>query len=139
MEGIEDEKNGRRLVVKRVLRGTGLLDGLGVERRPGDVDYMVVGGDDWWISHNYYRGDKWLGTYVNINTPPEILPDTIKYHDLAVDIVIKPDGNINVIDIDELDKYHEEGIITDELYMEARRAVDGVTRQYEKYLYKAKQ
>ncbi len=133
---VRDEGEGETLVVRRILRGTGVLDGLGVEKKPGDIDYMILREGDWWISHNYYRGDEWIGSYININTPPEILPDTIKYHDLAVDIIVNRDGKTRIVDLDELEKYYGENIITEKLYNKAKEVIEEIMNNPEKYIYK---
>ncbi len=134
------EENGKRiLIIKRILKSSGVLDGLGIERKPGDIDYMYLVEDEWWISHNYYRGEEWLGTYININTPPEILPDTIKYHDLAVDIVINNNGEAKTIDIEELEKYHQENIIPEKLYRKTKETIEEILKNPEKHIYKPSQ
>ncbi|MCD6301293.1 MAG: DUF402 domain-containing protein, partial [Staphylothermus sp.] len=90
------KNNQHFIVIKRIFKSNGVYDGFNIEKKPGDIDYMLVVEDEWFISHNYYRGEEWLGTYININTPPEILPNTIKYHDLAADIVVKNDYTVEI-------------------------------------------
>ncbi len=119
--------------LKRTLQSPGLLDGLGVEKRPGDYDEMVVETDQWFIHHNYYRSNgEPLGVYININTPPEIYPDQIKYHDLAVDIVYRHGEEPKIIDMDELEKLYREGIVTEQLYKKTIEEVEKIYKQLNK-------
>jgi Ribonuclease G/E len=123
------------LVIKRYMKSPGVYDGLGVEKRPGDVDYMVVKTGLPYVVHNYYRDGSWLGSYVNINTPPEIAPQAIKYHDLLVDVAILPNGEVRVLDRGELDKLYSEGVLTSDLYHYALKALEEVLRDPTSYVY----
>ena len=118
VESIELKPNKPPVIVlKRVFKTPGLLDGLNVEKRPGDYDVMRIDMSAWRIVHEYYTssGDP-LGIYVNINTPPEIEENSIKYIDLYVDVVLKPGKEPEIIDQDQLDKAYQELFITKELY-----------------------
>ena len=118
--------NGSYLIkLKRVFRRKGLFDGLGVEKNPGDYDVMIIVTGKWYVIHNYHRSSgEYIGTYININTPPEILPDQVKYHDLAVDVVIMPNGEVKVVDLDELDNYREKGIVSPALFSKVKEAIE---------------
>jgi Ribonuclease G/E len=116
------------LVIKRVFESHGTYDGLGIEKKPGDVDYMVVDTSKPYITHNYYRSGNWLGTYVNINTPPEVSPGLVKYHDLLVDVVIYPSGEVKVIDVEELEEALSRGYLTRELYEYAMSVLEEVKK-----------
>ncbi len=120
------------LIMERTFKSKGVYDGLGVEKEPGDRDVMIIPLREYWISHNYYRGSEWLGSYININTPPEILPGAVKYHDLVVDVIVKTDGEADVVDRDELTELAEAGIIPRDLAMnaigEARRIASNPTK-----------
>lgn len=134
----EAAKSGRgvKIIVKRTIRNAGLYDGLNIEKKPGDIDYMIVEENSWIISHNYYRGSEWLGSYININTPPEILPRTIKYHDLLIDVVVKSGGEAKIIDEDELRAYYEKGVISKKLYEKALETAKQVLENYEFFIYR---
>lgn len=116
---------GRKVVIvaERTIKSEGVYDGLGVEKKPGDIDYVIVDTEKPMLSHNYYRSGNWLGSYVNINTPPEVAPGVVKYHDLLVDVVIHPSGEVKLIDLEELNNLREQGIITNTLYEYAESAV----------------
>ncbi len=126
--------NKYHILVKRVFRTNGVYDGLNIEKKPGDIDYMLVVENEWFISHNYYRGEEWLGSYININTPPEILPNTIKYHDLAADMIVKNDYTVEVIDKEELEKYYQQRIITTYLYIETLNQINKIKENLNKYI-----
>ncbi len=121
IESVVEKGDGYIIRLKRVFRGHGVLDGLGVEKNPGDYSETIVETGKWYIIHNYHRSNgEYIGTYININTPPEILPDTIKYHDLVVDIIYRPGEKPEIIDQEELEKHVEQGIIPEKL----RRKID---------------
>jgi len=131
------EENGvGRIVLSRTMRSDGVYDGLEIQRLSGDVDYMVIYENDWCISHNYYRGGDYIGTYININTPPEILPGLIKYHDLLIDIVVKPDGKIDVVDKDVFEKYCVQNILTEETCRKTKETVNKIIENIDKYIYR---
>ena len=123
------------LVAKRIMKSSGIYDGLGIEKKPGDIDYVVARSDQPVLVHNYYRGEEWLGSYININTPPEIAPGLVKYHDLLADIVILPDGQVKVVDEEDLDRALEKRLITEDLYNYAKRALKQVIEEHVKYIY----
>ncbi len=138
IHSISEENDRFILVVKRIFRSEGVYDGLGIEKKPGDTDYMILSSDSWIISHNYFRDNKWLGTYININTPPEILPRLIKYHDLLIDVVIYNDYKVEIIDLKDFEKYCSEGIISEELCLRAKSIAEEVVSNPEKYVYRKK-
>lgn len=127
VEAISSIDGRVKIRLKRVFRSHGVYDGIGVEKKPGDYDEMVVEEGKWYIIHNYKRVDGTpVGVYVNINTPPEILPGQIKYHDLLVDVVAKHGDEPKVVDLEELEKYYEEGVIPNELFRKAKEVVNEV-------------
>ncbi|ABM81443.1 DUF402 domain-containing protein [Hyperthermus butylicus] len=104
------------IVLERTVKSRGVYDGLGVEKEPGDRIVTEVRTDEWIVKHTYYAPDGTVkGTYININTPPEIAEDAIVYLDLEIDIVKKPGKKPKIVDAEELDKYHEQGIVTTKL------------------------
>lgn len=111
-----------RLLVKRVMRSPGVYDGLGIEKSEGDVDLMIVDSSSPFIVHNYFRGEKWLGSYINVNAPPELAEGMIIYHDLLVDVVVAPDKQPELVDEDELRKALERGRVTKDVYEFAMNA-----------------
>ena len=61
--------------------------------------------DRWYnIFEIHDREDDHLkGWYCNVAEPAEFIPDKIAYVDLALDLLVYPDGNILVLDKDEFD------------------------------------
>ncbi len=114
------KQDGYRITLRREVKTWGIYDGLGVEKEPGDYIITTIDTNAWHIKHDYYSRDGALkGTYININTPPELTPTTIMYYDLLVDVVKKPGSPPAIIDKEELDKALEKGIITEQLYEKA--------------------
>ncbi len=118
-------KDGRLLLtIERVIRSPGTYDGLGVEKEPGDQAVTSIDTGAWTITHKYYsRTGELKGIYVNINTPPEVSLDRVRYIDLSVDIVRTPDGDTRVIDVEEFKRYVEAGIVPEKLVEKVREIV----------------
>ncbi len=95
--------DGIAVIIKRKIRSQGTYDGLGVLREPGDTVITRVWEKRWYVIHEYYGRDGALkGVYVNMNSPPEIMPSgTISYLDLGMDIVKRPGGPCEIIDVEE--------------------------------------
>lgn len=51
-----------------------------------------------------------------MNTPVEVYPRTIRYVDLEVDVCIKPDGNVKLLDMEKLEKALEKEFISKRLF-----------------------
>ncbi len=99
--------------LKRVFRGRGIFDGLGVKKSPGDYDIMEFSQTLPMILHKYYgKNGEFKGVYININTPPEISRNAIRYIDFEIDVVADNE-NVKIIDSELLDKACELGIIND--------------------------
>ncbi|MEM1545054.1 MAG: DUF402 domain-containing protein [Candidatus Methanomethylicia archaeon] len=107
------EINKEKLILKRRLTAGGRYDGLNIPKEEGDYDIMEVKPNEWTITHSYYSKNRVLkGRYININTPPEITYKYIKYIDLIVDIVILPNGEVKILDLEEFDKLCSEGVVS---------------------------
>ncbi len=111
---------GTMIIGKRKVQKNGIYNGLNIEKRSGDIIYTFIPLNDWFIIHRYTneKGEE-KGLYININTPPEICYNKgiIKYIDLFVDVIIV-ENNIKVVDINELDKAYQKGLIDiDTMYM----------------------
>lgn len=101
-----------RITVDREMSTSGTYDGIGTDREPGDVATTRFAEGRWWYPTVYRADDgRMKGTYVNVATPIEIFPTTVRYVDLHVDVVKQPDGTVNVVDEDEL----EEAVTADDL------------------------
>ncbi|RLG78185.1 MAG: hypothetical protein DRO14_01410 [Thermoprotei archaeon] len=128
LESIGIENGKLKLVVKRLVRGKGMYDGLNVAKEPGDVALTSVFEGKWYIVHNYFSSDQssQKGLYVNINTPPEVLPNgSITYLDLGVDI-IRNDKGCRLIDSEEFRKLLTDEIVTGDVVARVTEAIDEV-------------
>ncbi len=124
------EDDGVKLVLSRTFKSQGVLDGLEVEKRPGDYSRTLIDTRKWHVIHEYYSKDgKLLGVYANINTPPEIGFKSIRYLDLYVDVVKKPGKDPELKDLEDLEKALRDGLITSELYERALKEVENLARK----------
>jgi Ribonuclease G/E len=101
----------------RIIRANGFYDGLEVKKEAGDKAVSETKIGEWWIKTEYFsRQGKWKGTYINLNTPLEIYPKTLRYVDLEVDVSIKPDGSAKILDMEKLEKALQKGLISKGLF-----------------------
>ena len=111
-----------RITVTRRISGSGIYDGLNVPKEEGDYAETTIEFNSWRVYHRYFnRKGELKGVYVNINTPPEITLNTIKYYDLYVDVVKRPDGSKEIIDEKQLIEACNKGLITKKLCEKAER------------------
>ena len=110
MEAYDRESSVMR--IRRTIRGSGLYDGLKVQREPGDQAITELRIGEWCLRTSYYSRDgRYKGTYINLNTPVELCPGRIRYVDLEVDICVWPDGRVRVLDMERLRQALEDGLI----------------------------
>ena len=110
--------------IGRFIKSSGMYDGLEVPREPGDYVITTIPIGKWWLRHEYYSSKGELkGVYYNVNTPPEILANAIRYVDLEVDVVLWPDGKYKIIDLEELESAYDMGIISETLMEKAKKAI----------------
>jgi hypothetical protein len=115
------------VTVEREMSPGGTYDALGTERRAGDVAITKFEEGRWWYP-TVYRGDDGTrrGTYVNVCTPVEVFPDTVRYVDLHVDVVKHADGTVERVDDDELDAAVDAGEVPEGLAEKARSVATAV-------------
>lgn len=78
-----------------------------------DIGYYTFETDD--VLYEYFATDRpynlfatfrpdgrLVGWYCNVTHPTRVTNDTIYWHDLWVDVLVLPDGAIEVVDMDEL-------------------------------------
>jgi hypothetical protein len=101
------------LELVRRIKSSGVYDGLGIRKETGDLARTLIIEGRPFIVHQYYSSDGGLkGVYVSFGTKPEvILPDTVEYVDLAVDLVRASEGSCELVDQDELRSYVISGYI----------------------------
>jgi hypothetical protein len=114
------------ITLEREMSPGGSYDALGVKREAGDVAVTKFREGRWWYA-TVYRDDagETKGTYVNVCTPLELFPDSVRYVDLHVDVVRYADGTVERVDDDELDEAVEAGYVPEPL---AEKARDVATR-----------
>ncbi|MDH5459831.1 MAG: DUF402 domain-containing protein, partial [Candidatus Bathyarchaeota archaeon] len=125
IESLDDEQNK----YSRTMRSNGFYDGLGVKKEAGDKAISETKKGEWYITTKYFsKSGEWKGTYINLNTPVEVYPKTIRYVDLEVDVCIQPDGTFKVVDMEKLEKALENGFISKTLFEIVKEKVKEITR-----------
>jgi protein associated with RNAse G/E len=115
------------VVVEREMSGRGTYDALGVDQQQGDVAVTKFTEGKWWYPTVYRGADgEKRGTYVNVCTPVEVFPSTVRYVDLHVDVVKQVDGTVERVDDDELDAAVDAGHVSDALAEKARNVAGAV-------------
>ena len=127
-EVTECDSDGR-VTLEREMQSAGVYDGLGTSREPGDTATTKIKEGRWWYPTNYEGADGTnRGTYVNVCTPVEVFPDAVRYVDLHVDVVRRPDGTVERVDDDELDTAVDAGHVPSDLATRARSVASAVVR-----------
>jgi Ribonuclease G/E len=120
-EGRVSDRDGSAITVRREMTSGGTYDGLGVERRAGDIAVTRLTEGRWWYPTVYQSAEsEHRGTYVNICTPVELFPDAARYIDLHVDVLRHADGRIERVDETELDAAVADGEVSETLAEKAR-------------------
>ncbi|MCS7096038.1 MAG: DUF402 domain-containing protein [Candidatus Bathyarchaeota archaeon] len=120
--------NAEGIRYSRTIRTDGVYDGLGVEKKKGDRAVSEAKFGEWYLITSYFSSEgMWKGAYVNINTPVELYPKAIRYVDLEVDVCVRPDGDVTVLDMEKLDKAYSRGIIGDKLIGRIKETLNTVT------------
>jgi len=105
------------ITLRRRFRGGGVYDGLMVPKERGDYGLSTYKlGSPISKTAYYDEGGGLKGIYVNISTPVEITPRRIRYVDLEVDVVAKPSGEVQVLDLDKARELVDKGVISAKLY-----------------------
>jgi len=113
----------------RTIKANGFYDGLGTIKEAGDKAVSQARLGEWRITTNYYSKDgSWKGAYININTPVEVYPNTLRYVDLEVDVCIRPDGEVKVLDVEKLEKAFEKGWVSRTLYERVKAEVEEILK-----------
>ncbi|MFB6133705.1 MAG: DUF402 domain-containing protein [Halanaeroarchaeum sp.] len=116
-----------RIVVERAMSGGGRYDALEVPRVEGDTATTRFIEGRWWYPTVYRSEDGDLrGTYVNVSTPIELFPRTVRYVDLHVDVIKQADGTVEIVDREELRSSVEAGTVTEDLAAKAETVAEQV-------------
>ena len=117
------------VTLERSMRGGGSYDALGTPKDDGDVAVTKFREGRWWYPTTYKAVDGTSkGTYVNVCTPVELFPDCVRYVDLYVDVIRRPDGTVEIVDADELEDAVDAGLVSDELAAKAMDVAEAVER-----------
>ncbi|WP_277553866.1 DUF402 domain-containing protein [Halobaculum limi] len=126
---VTDRDSDGSITVERQMSAGGTYDALDARREAGDVATTTFREGRWWYPTVYRDsdGDR-KGTYVNVCTPVEVFPETVRYVDLHVDVVKHGDGRVERVDDDELDAAVERGELSEELAQKARNVATALER-----------
>ncbi|MEM2876228.1 MAG: DUF402 domain-containing protein, partial [Candidatus Bathyarchaeia archaeon] len=128
VKSVDEEFKLLRLM--RSIRGRGLYNGLKTLREQGDYSITETGFGSWILKTSYFStSGVFKGAYININTPVEVYPHSIRYVDLEVDVCLKPNGEIEVVDEEFLEKSLEERLITNFLVEKTKRKLKLILEQ----------
>lgn len=121
-----------KITVRRTMKGSGTYDALGTTRSSGDIAVTkVVEGREWYPTVYQSPDGEKKGTYVNICTPIEVFPNEIRYVDLHIDVIKRPDGTVEIVDADELSHAVESGNISESLAERAKQVASRVKKALE--------
>ncbi|WP_435127452.1 DUF402 domain-containing protein [Halobaculum sp. D14] len=115
--------------VERQMTAGGTYDALDARRESGDTALTTFREGRWWYPTVYRDadGDR-KGTYVNVCTPVEAFPDSLRYVDLYVDVVKHGDGRVERVDDDELDDAEARGLVSPALAEKARSVAAAIEK-----------
>jgi Ribonuclease G/E len=124
IESLGDEQ----IKYSRIMRSNGFYDGLDVMKEVGDKAISETKTGEWCITTKYFSNNgEWKGTYINLNTPIEVYPKTIRYVDLEVDVCNLPDGTSKILDMEKLEKALEKGYISRKLFEKIKEKAKEIT------------
>ncbi|SEH64470.1 Ribonuclease G or E [Halopenitus malekzadehii] len=120
-EVTDRDADAGRITVERSMTAGGTYDALEIPRESGDVATTTFTEGRWWYPTTYRdAAGEVKGTYVNVCTPVEVFPETVRYVDLHVDVIKHADGTVTRVDDDELDDAVEAGTVLEPLAERAR-------------------
>jgi hypothetical protein len=121
MRGTVQSWDGDLLTVERTFSAGGQYDSLNVPKLAGDWGTIEIPRGSWVLRRAYFRRDGTLiGELFNIQTPAEIGDGSVRYVDLEVDVVRLPNGQVAVVDEDDLEAAVRIGGIRPEIATQAR-------------------
>jgi Ribonuclease G/E len=125
LKGVVRELSDERITLRRRMMPGGRYDGLNVEIEEGDYALTEMTQGSWYYTNSYFSAsDVPKGRLININTPLEFYPGKVRYIDLEVDVVIRPNGRTELIDETNLIDLVGEGYIDKKLYEQALSVAD---------------
>ena len=102
--------------LSRVFKSEGVYDGLKTHKEPGDTATTEAKVGECYFKTRYFsKNGKPKGTYINLNTPIELYPYSIRYVDLEIDVCVWPDGKIEILDEEKFENAVKEAVVTKKL------------------------
>nr|MDO8080679.1 ribonuclease E/G [Candidatus Freyarchaeota archaeon] len=122
------DPNNNHLSIKRLFRGGGHFDGLNIPKQTGDYGITEIKLGSWNLQTEYYsKNGEFKGAYYNINTGIEFYPpNRLRYIDLAIDVIKWPNGEVKIIDKEELNKAYESKLISEKLKTKAEQEAEEI-------------
>ena len=128
---VTDRSEDGTITVERTLSAGGTYDALDIPKEAGDTASTTFVEGRWWYPTVYRDAEgEYKGTYVNVCTPLEILPDSVRYVDLYVDVVKSPNGEVSIVDLDELTARVDDGVISLDLADRAESVAEAIVRAF---------
>lgn len=115
--------------LRRDFRREGIYDGLGTRKELGDYAITEAEIGAWHFKTRYFSKDgRGKGTYINLNTPIELYPQLIRYVDLEADVCVRPDGSIEKLDEEKLERALNDGFVTDKLVKIVKEKIERLVK-----------
>lgn len=93
---------GRRAALRYDLRADRPVHGTDLVLRSGTITLAHFWIDRPYGVYHWIRDGKTVAYYANVGTVMAITRDVVSYLDLAVDVLIRPSGSLEILDEDEL-------------------------------------
>ena len=105
---------------------------LGLIRR-GTVSYEYYWTDQWYNVFRFHEPEGELKYfYCNVNMPPAFKDGSLDYIDLDIDLLVRPDYSIIILDELEFEANAERFDIPEEVRQRAKASVDELTQMIER-------
>lgn len=122
-----------KLTLERSMSAGGSYDALGTPKEDGDTAVTKFREGRWWYPTTYKADDgSTKGTYVNVCTPVELFPETVRYVDLYIDVIRTPEGDVEIVDESELEAAVDDGLVSADLADKAQSVAGAVERALSK-------
>ena len=92
----------RRATLRYTIGAERAIGGTGLVLTPGTVTLAHYWIDRPFNVYHWLAGDRTLAYYASVAEPVEIAAEQVAYRDLAVDVLIRPSGQLEILDEDEL-------------------------------------
>lgn len=129
LKGIVQKLEDNHIVLRRRMIPSGRYDGLNVEIEEGDYAITEMSKGEWYYFNSYFsHTDTPKGQLININTPLEFFPGKVRYIDLDIDVIVRPNGRTELVNETNLIDLVSEGYIDKKLYEKALSIADDAVK-----------